>query len=130
MAAQRTSSSCAPHFDGTGYDYWKRKMWQNIKSRGRKIWGCGGEWVCGAWSQEPTLREEELLQPNDQALDMYDVEEPPNLMPLRNTCLSLDTKYSRDNTILRSSIEHTPWENPKIHIFHQDHKWENKAYNI
>ena len=33
--------------------------------------------------------------------------EPPNLMPPRNTCLPLNTKYSRENTKLRSSAEHT-----------------------
>ena len=50
------------------------------------------------------------------------VAESPNLMPLRSTCLPLDTKYSRKNTKLRSSIGHTPRENPKIHILHQDPK--------
>ena len=45
------------------------------------------------------------------------VAEPPNLMPPKSTCLPLETKYSRDGTKLRSSIEHTPGENPKIHIF-------------
>ena len=43
--------------------------------------------------------------------------EPPNLMPPRCTCLPLGTKYSREDTKLRSSIEHTPRKNPKIHIF-------------
>ena len=46
-----------------------------------------------------------------------DVVEPPNLIPPRSTCLPLDTKYSRENTKLHSSIEHTPRENSKIHIF-------------
>ena len=73
MAAQRTSSSYAPHFDGTGYDYWKRKMWQNIKSRGRKIWGVVENDFVVLDLKNPTPREEELLQPNDQALDMYEV---------------------------------------------------------
>ena len=45
------------------------------------------------------------------------VAEPPNLMLPRSTCLPLDTKYSRENTKLRSSVGHTPRENPKIHIF-------------
>ena len=45
------------------------------------------------------------------------VVEPPNLMPPRSTCLPLDTKYSREHTKLHSSVEHTPGENPKIHIF-------------
>ena len=45
------------------------------------------------------------------------VAKPPNLMPPRSTCPPLDTKYSREDTKLRSSIEHTPKENPKIHIF-------------
>ena len=58
------------------------------------------------------------------------VAEPPNLMPSRSTCLPLDTKYLRDDTKLRSSVEHTPRKNPKIHIFRRDHKWENKAYII
>ena len=66
----------------------------------------------------------------DVAAWWRNVAETPNLMPPRSTCLSLNTKYSREDTKLRSSVEHTPWENPKIHIFQQDHKWENKAYNI
>ena len=45
------------------------------------------------------------------------VAEPPNLMPPRGTCPPLDTKYSREDTKLRSSVEHTPRENSKIHIF-------------
>ena len=61
---------------------------------------------------------------------MKDVAEPPNLMSPRSIRLSLDTKYSRKDTKSRGSVEHTPRENLKIHIFHQDHKWENKAYNI
>ena len=40
-----------------------------------------------------------------------------SLIPPRSTCLPLDTKYSREDTKLRGSIEHTPWENLKIHIF-------------
>ena len=47
----------------------------------------------------------------------YYMAEPPNLMSPRSICLSLDTKYPRDGTNLRGSIEHTPWKNPKIHIF-------------
>ena len=50
------------------------------------------------------------------------VVELPNLMPPRSACLPLDTKHSRENTKLRSPVGHTPRENPKIHIFHQDHK--------
>ena len=45
------------------------------------------------------------------------VAEPPNLMPHRSACLPLDTKHSRENTKLLSSIGHTLGENPKIHIF-------------
>ena len=45
------------------------------------------------------------------------VAEPHNLMSPRSTCLSLDTKYSREDTKLRSSVEHTTRENLKIHIF-------------
>ena len=43
--------------------------------------------------------------------------EPPNLMPPRSAHLPLDTKRSRENTKLLSSVGHTPGENPKIHIF-------------
>ena len=43
--------------------------------------------------------------------------EPPNIMPHRRACLPLDTKDSRKNTKLLSSVGHTPGENPKIHIF-------------
>ena len=50
------------------------------------------------------------------------VVEPPNLMPPRSTCLPLGIKYSREDTKLRSSVEHTTRESPKKHIFHQDHK--------
>ena len=46
-----------------------------------------------------------------------DVAEPPNPMPPRSTCLSLDTKYSREDTKLRSFVEHTLRENSKIYIF-------------
>ena len=45
------------------------------------------------------------------------VAEPPNLMPPRSTCLPLDAKYLREDTKLRGSVEHTPRENPQIHIF-------------
>ena len=45
------------------------------------------------------------------------VAEPPNLMPPKSTRLLLDTKYSRDDTKLRSFVGHTPWEDPKTHIF-------------
>ena len=43
--------------------------------------------------------------------------EPPNLMPPRNTCLPLDTKYSREDTKLCSSVERISRENTKIDIF-------------
>ena len=56
--------------------------------------------------------------------------EPPNLMPPRGARLPLDTKHSKENTKLLNSIGYTLGENPKIHISYQDHKWENKAYNI
>ena len=45
------------------------------------------------------------------------VVEPPNLMPPRSACLPLDTKHPKENTKLLGSVGHTPWENPKIHIF-------------
>ena len=45
------------------------------------------------------------------------VTELPNLIPPRSTCLSLDTKYLREDTKSRGSVEHTLRENPKIHIF-------------
>jgi len=74
MAAQHNSSSCAPHFNGTDYDNWKRKMSQHIKSRGRKIWGVVENEFVVLDSKNPTPREEELLQLNDQALDiLYEV---------------------------------------------------------
>ena len=56
--------------------------------------------------------------------------EPPNLMPSRSARLPLDTKHSKENTKLLGPVRHTSRENPKIHIFQQDHKWENKAYII
>ena len=43
--------------------------------------------------------------------------EPLNLMPPRSTCLPLDTKYSRDDTKLRSFVDDIPRENSKIYIF-------------
>ena len=43
--------------------------------------------------------------------------EPPKLMSHRSARLPLDTKHSRENTKLLGSVEHTPRENPKIHIF-------------
>ena len=49
-------------------------------------------------------------------LNIY-VAEPSNLMPLRSARLLLDTKQPRENTKLLGSVEHTPGENPKIHIF-------------
>ena len=54
------------------------------------------------------------------ASEKFEIEyvvEPPNLMPHRSDCLPLDTKHSRKNTKLLSSVGHTPGENPKIHIF-------------
>ena len=48
---------------------------------------------------------------------MGHVVEPSNLMSFKSTCFSLDTKYPREDTKLCSSVEHTPWKNPKIHIF-------------
>ena len=48
--------------------------------------------------------------------------EPPELMPSQ--------KYPGEHTNSDCSVEHTQWENSKIHIFHQDHKREDKAYNI
>ena len=45
------------------------------------------------------------------------VAESPNLMPPRSACLQLDTKHPKENTKLLGSIGHTPWKNPKIHIF-------------
>ena len=56
--------------------------------------------------------------------------EPPELMPPKSTCLPLDTKYLGERTNSDSSIEHTQRGISKIHIFHQDHKREDKAYNI
>ena len=46
-----------------------------------------------------------------------DVAERLNLMPLRSTCLLLDTKYLTKDTKLRSFVEHTPRENPKNSYF-------------
>ena len=43
--------------------------------------------------------------------------ESSNLMSLKSTRLSLDTKYLKEDTKLRNSIEHTPRKNPKIHNF-------------
>ena len=48
------------------------------------------------------------------------VAEPSNLMPLRSTCLPLDTKYPGEDTKLCSSVEHTPRDNLKIHIFRSE----------
>ena len=45
------------------------------------------------------------------------VAEPPNLMSPRSTYLPLDTKYSREDIKLRSSVEHTLRENSKFYIF-------------
>jgi len=56
--------------------------------------------------------------------------EPPNLMPLKGTCLPLDTEYPSEDTKLRSSVEHTQGRTRKSIFFRQDHKWECKAYNI
>ena len=57
------------------------------------------------------------LHQGEASYTSLSVAEPPNLMPPRSTCLPLDTKYSRNDAKLRSSVEHTPRENPKIHIF-------------
>ena len=58
-----------------------------------------------------------LLGLDRVADDGYVVAEQPNLIPPRSTYLPLDTKYLRKNTKLYSFVGHTPWENPKIHIF-------------
>ena len=61
---------------------------------------------------------------------MHRVVESSHLMPFRSSCLTLDTKYSKEDTKLCSSVEHISRENSKSTFFHQDHIWENKAYNI
>ena len=58
------------------------------------------------------------------------VAEPPNLMSPRSARLPLDTKHPKEDTKLLGSVGHTQGENPKIHIFHQDHERENKTYII
>jgi hypothetical protein len=45
------------------------------------------------------------------------VAESPNLMPSQEYLSSIRHKYSRENTKLRDSVEHTTKENSKIHIF-------------
>ena len=55
---------------------------------------------------------------------------PKGQCPPKSTYLPLDNKYLGERTNSDCFIKHTQWENSKIHIFHQDHKREDKAYNI
>jgi hypothetical protein len=50
-----------PHFDGTSYDYWKRKMSAHLKSINRKIWDVVENDFAVIDPTNPTVREEEKL---------------------------------------------------------------------
>jgi aspartate/methionine/tyrosine aminotransferase len=59
-------------FDGTCYDYWKRKISTHLKSMNRKVWEVVKDFAM-INPNNPTPREEEKLQYNDIALNtLYD----------------------------------------------------------
>ncbi|XP_066341339.1 uncharacterized protein [Miscanthus floridulus] len=62
-----------PHFDGTCYDYWKRKMSAHMKSMNQKIWDVVENDFVVINPNNPTANEEEKLQFNDIAVNtLYD----------------------------------------------------------
>ena len=62
-----------PFFDGTSYNYWKRKMSTHLKSMNRKVWEVVEKDFAVIDPTNPTPREEEKLQFNDIALNtLYD----------------------------------------------------------
>jgi hypothetical protein len=48
-------------FDGTCYDYWKRKISTDLKSMNRKVWEVGEKDFAMINPNNPTPREEEKL---------------------------------------------------------------------
>jgi hypothetical protein len=62
----------SPHFDGSNYDYWKRKMGAHLKSVNRKVWEVVDNDFVVINEEQPTAREEEKLQNNDIAINQFD----------------------------------------------------------
>ena len=62
-----------PLFDGTSYDYWKKKMSTHLKSMNRKIWEIVKTKIEIADAAHSPPREEKKLQFNDIAINtLYD----------------------------------------------------------
>ena len=59
-----------PHFNGTSYDYWKRKMCPHLKSINRMIWEVVEKDFAVLDPASSTAREEEKLQHNDIAINL------------------------------------------------------------
>ena len=59
-----------PKFDGNAYGYWKKKMQAHIKSMNRKIWQVVEKDFIVLDVNDPTPREDELLQLNDIAVNV------------------------------------------------------------
>ena len=64
-----------------------------------------------------SLSSEVMTHVSNRSISISTVAEPSNLMSLGSTYFSLDTKYSREDIKLHGSVERTPRENSKIHIF-------------
>ncbi|MVG17315.1 hypothetical protein, partial [Aeromonas jandaei] len=60
-----------PHFDGTNFDYWKRKMCAFTRGMNKKIWDVIEHDFAVIDIADPTPREEEKLQWNDVAINLF-----------------------------------------------------------
>jgi hypothetical protein len=61
----------SPYFDGTCYDYWKRKMCAHLKSINRKVWEVVDNDFVVINEASPTTRDEEKLQNNDITINQF-----------------------------------------------------------
>ncbi|XP_066324012.1 uncharacterized protein [Miscanthus floridulus] len=60
-----------PHFDGSNYDYWKRKISAHLKSINRKVWDVVDNDFVVINEARPTPRKEEKLKNNDIAINQF-----------------------------------------------------------
>jgi hypothetical protein len=61
-------------FDGTHYDYWKKRVGLHLKALSTKMWGVVHNSFVVLGMKDPTPREENNMQLNDQALNvMYEL---------------------------------------------------------
>jgi hypothetical protein len=85
MMAQINPVGKPPHFDGSDYDYWKKRMCLHLKAMSRKVWNIVEVGFVVLDMKDPTPREEENLQLNDQALNViYEALDPKVFEELNN----------------------------------------------